>query len=588
MTSRLSIRARLFVLSITIILVVGLIGGTWLVANLRASMESRIETELIQTANVFSEVLNNTSKEMIVGEIDSITDRLGRESAVRFTVINGDGTVLGDSEIETSEIGTMENHGGRPEVMGAMDSGFGISRRYSMTLDARMLYIAVPFRNENGSGVVRVALPLSEIDTAVGRIRWTIMVAGLISLVLAAIMSGIASDYMSSTLRSLIEYARGVSERKHRSRPELYQHDEFGKIAGSINKMAEDLELAFSELAKERNQLHTVLESMNDGVLAVDEDRKVTLVNSAAIKLLELTDSVAGKNLTDILRAPALFEAISNHREGSQISTEFDLPGYGTPRILAAITPMETIGGWLIVMRDVTEIRKLETARRDFYANASHELRTPVGIIHANIETLLNGAMDDEKFSREFLNGIYRGSLRLTNLLNDLLQISRIEEGKYELELVPVQIGKVLQSSLEAISQLAETKNISITNNVTDEIDAIADSKALDEILVNLLENAIKYTPASGKVVIRAMQENDRVLIRVEDNGPGITPVHRIRIFERFYRVDPGRSREMGGTGLGLAIVKHLVNAMRGEVWMEPAPVGGSVFVVSLSPAKKV
>lgn len=582
MFSRLGIQGRLFFASFIIIVIVGLIGGIWLESELQTWLEGRIKSELTRNVRTFAQVLNNASEAGSVEEIDRITDDLAIESNIRYTVIAEEGAVLGDSEIETGEIGSMENHADRPEVMQARELGLGISERYSFTLNSRMLYVAVPYGNENGTGFVRVAIALHEIDAAVARLRWYIWIAGLIFLIVALIMSALASHLMSARLKSLLDYARMVSEGKRRPRLGLYAQDEIGGIAGSIFKMSEELKNTINELATERDYLQAVLEGMDDGVLAFDAGRRVSLVNSAAMNLLELSDSPVGKSLTEVVRSPEIFDILSEVPEDNSVTVEFDLPVRANTRVLAGVMPIKTEGGWVIVMRDVTKIRKLETSRRDFYANASHELRTPVGIIHANAETLLGGAIDDKKNAVEFLEAIHRSSMRLTNLLNDLLQISRIEEGKYEPDMISMDIARAVDHSIEVVASMAGEKKISVRNEVDEKARAMADPNALDEILVNLLDNAIKYSPENGNVVVSVSDGGEFVRIEIEDNGPGIPPKHRTRIFERFYRVDPGRSRAMGGTGLGLAIVKHLVNAMHGEVRMEPAKEGGSVFIVIL------
>jgi two-component system phosphate regulon sensor histidine kinase PhoR len=582
MFNRLGIRTRLFLISFIIIVIVGLIGGIWLESELVAWLESRIQSELVQDARIFAQVMENSTAAGSVEETDRITDELGQNSVIRYTVIADDGTVIGDSDVATADIGAMENHADRPEFIQAKETGIGIAQRYSYTLSTRMLYVAVPFENESGNGVVRVAMPLSEVNTAVARLRWFIWIAGLLFVGVALVMSALASQLMSARMRSLLTYAHTVSEGKLRPGFGLNTGDEIGGIAGSINILSENLEGVFSELATERDYLHAVLEGMDDGVLAVDSNRQITLVNSAGMKMMELKTSPVGKSITDVVRAPAILNVVMESAGDKSISTEFDLPVSESRRILAAITPLKAEGGWVIVMRDVTQIRKLETARRDFYANASHELRTPVGIIHANVETLLSGAIDEKKTATEFLEAIHRSSLRLTNLLNDLLQISRIEEGRYEPDIIDIDLARAVDRSIESVSQMARDKNILIKNDVPDDVKAMGDPNALDEVLVNILENAVKYTPEGGHVAVRASREGENVAIGIEDDGPGIPPKHRTRIFERFYRVDPGRSREMGGTGLGLAIVKYLVTAMHGEVRMEPGSKGGSVFIVTL------
>jgi two-component system phosphate regulon sensor histidine kinase PhoR len=264
---------------------------------------------------------------------------------------------------------------------------------------------------------------------------------------------------------------------------------------------------------------------------------------------------------------------------GRPQSTELEVNGGNKRNILARATP-QADGGVVVVMHDVTEIRRLETIRRDFVANVSHELRTPVSIIRANAETLLNGALERPDQARRFVDALLRHADRLGRLISDLLDISRIEAGKYPIEPRSLKLAPVVRRIFESVDVRAQTKQMTLSMKIDDDLVLVADAKALEQVLLNLVENAIKYTPERGNIEVHARREGDCVRIEIMDDGPGIDPIHRPRIFERFYRVDPGRSREMGGTGLGLAIVKHLVEAMRGRVGVDGRTPSGSVFWV--------
>jgi two-component system, OmpR family, phosphate regulon sensor histidine kinase PhoR len=307
---------------------------------------------------------------------------------------------------------------------------------------------------------------------------------------------------------------------------------------------------------------------------------------------LGLAASPVGHVLIEVLRVPALAELMERvHRErGAPAESELSLPP--SRQVLARAAPVKSTGGTILVMLDITEMRRLEKVRRDFVANVSHELRTPVSVIQANAETLLDGALTHPTRGPEFLSAILRNAQRLARLVSDLLDLSRIESGHFTLEIQPTQVASAVNRAVESIRGLAARKRLTVDASIETNLEVLADSSAFDQILTNLIVNAVKYTPEDGHVEIRAERASaallggeSTIVIDVCDDGAGIEPRHRLRIFERFYRVDPGRSRDMGGTGLGLSIVKHLVGAMRGEVGVTESPTGGSVFRVILPAA---
>jgi two-component system phosphate regulon sensor histidine kinase PhoR len=364
-------------------------------------------------------------------------------------------------------------------------------------------------------------------------------------------------------------------------------NDELGRLAGSFNELVGELDHTLKSLAGERDRLETILEGMTEALLALDPEDRVTHVNRAALELLTLSQSPVGHGLIELVRVPALAELMERvHAERGAAESELLLPS--SRQVLARAAPIKSTRGTILVMLDITEMRRLEKVRRDFVANVSHELRTPVSVIQANAETLLDGALSHPTRGPEFLGAILRNAQRLARLVSDLLDLSRIESGQLELEIQPTQVSSAVQRAVESIRGLATRKRLTVAANIADEICVMADSTAFDQILTNLIVNAVKYTPEDGHVEIRAeiagptTGADHAVHIEVCDDGAGIEPRHRMRIFERFYRVDPGRSRDMGGTGLGLSIVKHLVNAMRGEVGVTENPTGGSIFRVTL------
>lgn len=577
------VRGKLFGVSLALILIVGTASGLIAEHELRQWMVDREHAELLRIARTARRPVERAYASG--ASLDALADSLGEASDRRITFIGPDGRVLGDSAIATNALDSVESHGARPEAREALAQGRGFAQRYSTTVGQPLLYSAVPFDAGEQRGIVRTAMHMDEIRGVVHELRMLLILAAILGVVAATAMSGLASHLLSRALEQLVERARTLASGERR-RIEVSSTDELGRLAGSFNLLAAELEGTVATLADERDRFETVLEGMSEAVLAIDGSQRVTLANPAACSLLRLPSLPTGKLLVEAVRLPALHEIAVQGRD-EPVSRELTrVEGSSTYYILARATPMRA-GGTVIVMHDVTEIRRLETVRRDFVANVSHELRTPVSVIRANAETLLQGALEDPQAARRFLQGISRNTERLSRIIADLLDLARIEAGRYEVQLKPVTLEQAVKRSLEAIEATARDKGIELQSNVPSSFKVLADVKALDQILLNLLENAVKYTPDGGHVQVAATAADGKVRIEVRDDGPGIDRRYRERIFERFYRVDPGRSRDLGGTGLGLSIVKHLVETMRGGVGVEPAEPHGSVFWVTL-PATRI
>jgi two-component system, OmpR family, phosphate regulon sensor histidine kinase PhoR len=585
------VRLKLFAISLALVVGVGLVSGVYMEGSLRAWLMARIEAELLGQARLVRDVVELLPGMADDEAADRIADRLGASSAARVTIVKQDGVVLGDSGLTLAELRHADNREHRPEIDQALAVGQGAATRYSTSVRADMFYVAVPFQRPEVHGVIRVAMPLSEVDSAANRLRVILLVAGLVGLVCAVFISGVASHLASRPLQSLVRNARHWRSSGLSQRLAISSDDELGRLAGSFNELVGELDQTLKNLAGERDRLETILEGMTEALLALDPDDRVTHVNRAAMTLLGLGASPIGHVLIEVLRVPALAELIERvHRErGAPAESELSLLASRT--VLARAAAVKSTGGIILVMLDITEMRRLEKVRRDFVANVSHELRTPVAVIQANAETLIDGALTHPTRGPEFLGAIMRNAQRLARLVSDLLDLSRIESGNYTLEIQPTEVAAAVQRAVESIRGLAARKRLTVDARITDEFQVLADSSAFDQILTNLIVNAVKYTPDEGHVEIRAERGAaaptgaSTIVIDVCDDGTGIEPRHRARIFERFYRVDPGRSREMGGTGLGLSIVKHLVVAMHGEVYVTDNPSGGSVFRVTLPAA---
>ncbi len=578
---RVGIRLKLFSLSLLLILLVIAVSGGIVQVRLTSWLDQRLESELLVQARLAAGIVSRLPGPLDVIRADSTADALAELVAARVTLILADGTIIGDSDLDLAGVRAIENHRDRPEIRQAQETGIGVSRRYSATIGTRMLYIAVPLQRPDRPGTVRLALPLTEVLLLRHRLRDFLLLAGLIGVGLAILLSGMAAELVSRTLRRVAETSEAIVRGGTRRRIAAYTSDEIGGLAGSVNEIADRLEQTVETLARERNRFEAVLESMSEAVLALDPGLHVTLVNAGALKLLGLVEVPIGRSLVETIRAPAVQELVGRALAGEPGSGEFEVGADRPVRVLARATPLRITGGVVLVLHDVTELRRLERIRRDFVANVSHELRTPVSIIRANAETLIDDASDDPVRSRRFLDAILRNAERLSGLVADLLDISKIEAGEYRPRPAPITVGTAVRRAAGSVGPAAESRQQSIRVIMEGEPVALADAQALDQVLLNLLENAVRYAPPGSHIEIR-VESGSILRIEVADDGPGIEPRHRERLFERFYRVDEGRSRERGGTGLGLSIVKHLTEAMGGRVGYLPASPHGSIFWITL------
>ncbi|MBA3395092.1 MAG: PAS domain-containing protein [Deltaproteobacteria bacterium] len=406
--------------------------------------------------------------------------------------------------------------------------------------------------------------------------------AAIAAGVIALAAGGLAISSVRRSLRELEQVTRDVARDTTRRIPPLIapRDDEVRQLAEWVNFLAEDANRSHQALARERVLLSAVADGINQGVIAVDSDHKIELLNDAARGMLGVSSSPLGEPLIEFVRVPQLFELLEADEAAT---TEVQLAS----GVRAVIRSAQKWGGEgrVLLLEDVTTMRRLETVRRDFVANVSHELRTPVAVIRANAETLLSGAKDDPAIAPRLIEGLHRNAERLARILADLLDLSRLDAGQYRLDVGRVPLRAAFEQALTAIETQAAARGVIIEVTVTDDLVVKADPKALDQILVNLIDNAVKYTRQDGHVWIEAKPAGAKVRVEIRDDGPGIADRHRERVFERFYRADPSRSRDAGGTGLGLSIVKHLVESMNGEVGVRPNRPRGSIFWLQLPAA---
>jgi len=522
---------------------------------------------------------------------DTLADSIGSVNGLRATIIARDGTVLGDSDLTLSETRKVDNHRQRPEVDAALRTGFGMSRRYSTTIGTDMLYMARTFDSGPHKGIIRLALPLSEIGYISDELKKPLAVSLAIALIVAVLSAFLTSFFFSRRIAILSRAAKKIATGDFSRRIHLSVKDVLGDLADSINDMSAQVRSRIEEVGLEKSRLEAVLLSMVEGVLVVDPQGKVLLINAALKEFLHIEGNPAGRNTLEVIRNADVQENISETlaRGPGVYSSEISLLYPEEIILLVHATKIireEKLDGILLVFHNITELRRLEQVRKEFAANVSHELRTPVASIKGYAETLLDGALEDKENARDFVEIIYKDTDRLIRLINDILDLSQIESGRVDMNCAPLKIEPIAEKALAAFRKDFHKKNVVIKKRFPGQLPAVlANEDRIGLVFSNLIDNALKYTPSGGTITVSAAESGDKVLIEIKDTGMGIPDKEISRIFERFYRVDKARSRELGGTGLGLSIVKHIVQAHGGDIFVESRPDQGSTFGFTLPQA---
>ena len=429
-----------------------------------------------------------------------------------------------------------------------------------------------------------------QIELAKGDVRQLIWIGSAVALVVAFVFTNIVTRRISAAVGGLTDAAKRMTEGDLAVRTRLDGQDELSELGHALDRMAGSLSTTMGQLRAERDLQRRILEAMQEGVVVVDREGHIVLVNPAVRAMLLIGAEAVGKLLIETVRHAELDELLAEARE-SHFATpaEIELPGLKPRRLLVHASPLSGDDErLLVVFVDVTDLRRLESLRRDFVANASHGLRTPIAAVRSATETLHSGALDDPPAAARFIDIIERNAQRLQSLVEDMLDLSKLESNEFKLKRERVELGSVVPIVLALFRERADKKGVRLTAEMPGQPIAIeGDPRALEHVLSNLVDNAVKYCPSGSRVVVSAVREDDRVRLVVSDTGPGIPAEHLPRLFERFYRVDAGRSRELGGTGLGLSIVKHMVEAMRGAVSVDSQVGKGSTFTVSLGAPKE-
>lgn len=503
---------------------------------------------------------------------DALAVEAGVATGHRITLIDSTGHVVGDSEFDGPALESLENHSTRLEVVAARQNGLGSARRMSPSTGEEQLYVAV----KAPSGVARVSVTTKAIEEIFARARRGVIAAGLISFVLAAVLAMLFSRAVSRPITELRDVAQSLAAGERKRYPALAAPGEVGDLADAIYRLAEQLEARLSALAAEQSILTALVETLNEGVVAISPQHEVVRINETGRRLLSI-DRPAPFGMDFLPREVTLRSAISRALNGTETEPEEVVIGDSTLSLTAR--PLVN-GGAVVALFDLTPIRKLEAVRRDFVANVSHELRTPLTIVGGFAETLQDPDVPADKRS-EFAKTIFSNTIRMQRIVDELLDLSRIESGHWKPRPQPVRIADAAGEVFGRVAASAQSRGITLDTAIEPAADvAYADRTALEQILLNLVENGLRHTGEGGRVTIGTTPAENGVHVIVNDTGSGIPPEHLPRIFERFYRADSGRSREAGGTGLGLAIVKHLVEAHGGSVWADSVVGAGTTIKI--------
>ncbi len=586
-----TIRWRIAIPYVVLILLTMLGSGVYISDQVRKAHLADLQAQLMAGARL---VADSAEPLLTGGGKTEALNPLARHWATllgaRVTIIGVDGTVLGESQEDPAQI---DNHLHRTEVQQALATGQGSSIRFSRTTGYEMMYVAIPVkaRERVVVGIVRLALSLSQVEANVGRLRQTILTATLLLASGAALLAVLIAERTARPVRRLTGVVQRVAEGDLSARLLPTTRDEVGALTRAFNQMADRLRETITTLAGERSLLTAVLDNMADGVLITDGEGRVRLINPAAARLLGTDEEAAlGRSFAQVVRDHRLIDLWQQCRRRGEEQVEPVEVDHQGAFLQVIVTPLQDAEpkACLVILQNLTRVRRLETVRRDFISNISHELRTPLASLKALVDTLRDGALEDPSAAQRFLSRMDTEMDALTQMVQELLELSRIESGQVPMRLTSTLVADVLFPPVERLHPQAERAGLQLIVELPPDLPPVlADTERIQQVVTNLVHNAIKFTPPGGEVTITAEASEEEVTVSVRDTGVGI-PVEALpRIFERFYKAKTTRARSGGGTGLGLAIAKHIVQSHGGRIWAESVEGQGSTLYFSLLPAEQ-
>jgi two-component system phosphate regulon sensor histidine kinase PhoR len=587
----MTFQTKVFLAALSSAVIALLVAGYFFATSVRRQTDERIEQTLVAEARLAAELLGHigpstaTNESALMAEMDAEADRLGeRLGGTRVTLIAPDGRVLGDSSEPLDQLPKLENHATRPEVLEAKASGLGTARRSSATLGIDMLYVAAPVQHP-AIAFVRVALPLTDVRQQLQTVLLATMTALGIALLGAAAIAFVISSRMGQRVRAIATVASRYRRGDITPARMDFGDDELGAVARTLDESVQQLGRRLADLARDRGRMAAILAGMIEGVIVVDNHGRLELVNRAAEEMLKLDEPPIGRHYVETIRHPGINDVVTAALGGgTPASVELAPPRDPTRTVIARAT--QTAAGAdraiVLVLYDITELKRADQIRRDFVANVSHELRTPLTAIRGYVEALTETDGDAEE-SRRFLDIIMRHTLRMERLVKDLLRLARLDAGQEVLEIARCDLRSLAQSVVSDLSSALDARDQLVEIRVAPDAETVqADPSKIHDAVRNLVANASTYAPEQTTIQFVTRREGAKVAIVVADEGPGIPEEALSRVFERFYRVDKSRARDPGGTGLGLAIVRHLVELHGGEVVAANRPEGGAQFTILL------
>jgi two-component system phosphate regulon sensor histidine kinase PhoR len=548
----------------------------------RSQQRIQIERQLTDEAHLIADLFSSASRAG-GGALDGEADRLALLSSSRVTLVAPDGRVVGDSMQSPDQLTRLDNHASRPEIAAARERGTGVATRYSTTVDADMLYVAVRAAHPDVA-YIRLALPLTAVDAQLRTIRTMTVAAMAIAVPVALLVSWIVSVPLTQRVKGIADVASRYAAGDLSRHAHDFGGDELGEVARVLDASVQELGRRIEELSRDRARMGAILTGMVEGVLVVDGRGRLQMVNRAAQHMLRVDETAVGRPYVEVIRHPDIAAQLATALGGEEVdSRELALVRDPGRTFVARAAPVESTGGGgaVLVLHDITDLRRADQIRRDFVANVSHELRTPLTAIRGYAEALLDEPPDPESTKR-FLEIIFRHTTRMERLVKDLLRLARLDARQEALEISTCDMRQIFNAVVADVAPTIEVKHQRISIEVPAEAPSVsADPAKLHDIVRNLVENAVNYSPDGAAVRLSTTQRDGAFTITVADSGPGIPPEDVSRVFERFYRVDKSRARP-GGTGLGLAIVKHLVELHGGKATAANRIEGGAVFTVTL------